>query len=438
MSYIESFFTHLQIIDSFFWSYIGFSLVVLLGVYFSIKTNFYQFRTICKLKQTIQELHHESKQSSDGGVHPLRLYFASVGGMVGLGNVVGVITALIIGGPGALFWLWIASFSGMLIKYAEIYLGIHFRTPNAQGSYDGGPMYYLRHAFKTSLIPIVVAVLLCVYGVEVYQFVIITDTLSNTFALPKMAVIATLVSLTLYTAIGGVNRLASVCTVLMPAFMVFYMGMCFWVMACHIDMIPGVLYTVFKSAFSGHAALGGFAGSTFMLAAQNGIARAVYSGDIGIGYDATIQSETQSQAPEKQARLAIFSLLTDSVICTLSIMVVLVTGLWHKTPPLLASEYVAAALGLHFPYMSVFMAVFFFLAGFTTILAFFTVGMKCARFLSHRWGERLYLIYGTCSFVFFSFFDPTKVMLIMSVSGGLLMLINIIGIVKLRDKIDFK
>jgi AGCS family alanine or glycine:cation symporter len=224
----------------------------------------------------------------------------------------------------------------------------------------------------------------------------------------------------------------------MPAFMIFYMSMCFWVIACHIDMVPGVLFTVFKSAFSGHAALGGFAGSTFMLAAQNGIARAVYSGDIGIGYDATIQSETQSQAPEKQARLAIFSLLTDSIICTLSIMVVLVTGLWHKTPSLLASEYVAAALGLHFPYMPIFMAVFFFLAGFTTILAFFTVGMKCARFLSHRWGERLYLVYGTCSFVFFSFFDPTKVMLIMSVSGGLLMLINIIGIVKLRDKIDFK
>lgn len=438
MPSIESFFTQLHIINEFFWSYIGFTLVILLGIYFSIKTRFYQFRTLGKLKQTIQELHTESKTSSEPGVHPIRLYFASVGGMVGLGNVVGVITALIVGGPGALFWLWVASFSGMLIKYSEIYLGIHFRTKNAQGGYDGGPMYYLRHAFKSSLIPIVVAVLLCIYGVEVYQFVIITDTLSTTFALPKIGVILTLVSLTLYTAIGGVNRLASVCTVLMPAFMICYMLMCFWVIGCHLEMIPGVIVTVFKSAFTGHAALGGFAGSTFLLAAQNGIARAVYSGDIGIGYDATIQSETRSQSPEKQARLAIFSLLTDSVICTLSILVVLVTGLWHQAPTLLASEYVATALGLHFPYMTIFMAIFFFLAGFTTILAFFTVGMKCAKFLSHKWGERLYLIYGTGSFIFFSFFDQSKVYLIMGVSGGLLMLINIIGILKLRDKIDFK
>lgn len=435
---IESFFAHLHIIDNFFWSYIGFTIVVLLGLYFTIKTRFYQFRTIGKIKQTIKELHHESKNSQDDGVHPIRLYFASVGGMVGLGNVVGVITALIIGGPGALFWLWIASFSGMLIKYAEIYLGIHFRQKGTDGGYEGGPMYYLRHAFKSSLIPIVVAVLLCIYGVEVYQFVIIADTLSNTFSLPKIAVMLGLVALTLYTAIGGVNRLASVCSVLMPIFMVSYMLMCLWVIGCHLDMVPAVIMIVIKSAFTGHAAVGGFAGSTLMLAAQNGIARAVYSGDIGIGYDATIQSETRSQSPEKQARLAIFSLLTDSTICSLSILVVLVTDLWHKTPSLLASEYVAAALGMHFPYMNIFMAIFFFLAGFTTILAFFTVGMKCAKFLSRTWGERLYLVYGTCSFIFFSFFDQSKVILIMSISGGLLMLINMVGIVKLRDKIDFK
>lgn len=435
---IESFFTHLHTVDTFFWSYIGFSIVTLLGLYFTVKTRFYQFRTIGKLKQTITELHEESKASQDSGIHPIRLYFASVGGMVGLGNVVGVITALLIGGPGALFWLWMASFSGMLIKYAEIYLGIRFRQKGDNGGYEGGPMYYLRHAFKSSLIPIVVAILLCIYGVEVYQFVIITDTLTNTFALPKIAVILGLVALTLYTAIGGVNRLATVCSVLMPIFMVTYVLMCLWVIGCHLDMVPTVIITVIKSAFTGHAAVGGFAGSSFILAAQNGIARAVYSGDIGIGYDSTIQSETKSQVPEKQARLAVFSLLTDSTVCSLSILVVLVTGLWYNPPSLLASEYVAAALGMHFPYMNIFMAIFFFLAGFTTILAFFTVGMKCAKFLSQTWGEKLYLIYGICSFIFFSFYDQSKVMLIMSVSGGLLMLINMVGIVKLRDKIDFK
>lgn len=433
----EAFFKYLEIIDTFFWSYIGFTIVVALGVYFTIKTKFYQFRTISQLKQTIKELQQESTQFGNG-THPIRLYFASVGGMVGLGNVVGIITALVIGGPGALFWLWVASFSGMLIKYSEIYLGVRFRVQNKQGGYDGGPMHYLRYAFKSSLVPVIVAVLLCIYGVEVYQFVIITDTLTHTFALPKMIVIGGLLLLIIYTALGGVNRLASICTILMPIFMISYTIICLWVIGNHLLMIPSILITVVKSAFTGHAALGGFAGSTFLLASQNGIARAVYSGDIGIGYDSTIQSETKSQFPEKQARLAIFSLLTDSTICSLSILVVLVTNLWHQTPPLLASEYVATALGLHFPYMAIFMAIFFFLAGFTTILAFFTVGMKCAKYLSEKWGEKIYLVYGVSSFIFFSFFDQSKVILVMSISGGLLMLINLIGIIRLRDEIEFK
>lgn len=434
---VDTVFAYLTIVDDFFWSHIGFSLVVLLGLYFSIKTRFFQFRTLGKLKKTICEL-QENTDGCTQGIHPLRLYFASVGGMIGLGNVVAVITALLIGGPGALFWLWIAAIFGMLIKYSEIYLGVKFRVKNDRGGYDGGPMYYLSQAFKPRYIPYISAILLCIYGVEVYQFLIITDTMVSTFDLSREIVVGILIALILYTVLGGVNRIASVCVVLMPAFMVSYILMCLWVIGSNFTLIPEVLYTIFHSAFNGHAALGGFAGSSMVLAAQNGIARAVYSGDIGIGYDSTLQSETRTSHPERQARMAIFALTTDTFICTMSMMVVLITGLWHSSPHLLASEFVATALSQYFPHMNYFMALFFFLAGFTTIIAFFVVGMKCARFLSTRWGESIYMGYAIMAFSIFSFCDQSKVMLIMSVSGGLLMMLNLAAIAKLRHHIEFK
>lgn len=433
----DTFFTLLGSIDEFFWRYIGFTLVALCGLYFSYTTGFFQFKVLGQLKKTVCDLRKDGGDSDLAGTNPLRLYFASVGGMVGLGNIVGVVTAVLIGGPGALVWLWFASFSGMLIKYSEIYLGVKYRVANAQGGYDGGPMYYLRDAFGVKWISTFVCVLLCVYGVEVYQFTVVTDTLSQTFSLPKTLVIVGLLLGTLYAGFGGVKRLANICSVIMPFFIIIYVIMCLWVIGDHIGEIPEVLKLCFHSAFNGHAALGGFAGSSMISGAQNGIARAVYSGDIGIGYDATIQSETQTMHPERQARMAIFSITTDAIVCTMSMLVVLVTGLW-KVGGMQASAYVAHAFSHYVPRIEYFMAILFFFAGYTTIIAYFAVGIKCAKFLSPIWGEKVYYLYAICAFPFFSFFDQSQVILIMSISGGLLMLCNLAGILKLRKDIKFK
>ena len=434
---IESFFAGLEAVDDFFWSYLGFMIVVAAGIYFTAKSKFFQFRTLANPKQMVADLRASSDKEACG-TSPIRLYFASVGGMIGIGNIVGVITSLVLGGPGALLWLWVASFAGMLIKYAEIYLGVRHRVKNDRGGYDGGPMYYLREAFNSKVISTVVCVLLCIYGVEVYQFVVVTDTMVNVLDVNRYLVIAVLLGMTLFTALGGVKRLANICSVMMPGFMMAYVLMCLYVIGVNIELLPGIVKTVIDSAFNGHAAVGGFAGSTVIAAAQYGIARAVYSGDIGIGYDATIQSETKCNKPEYQARVAIFALLSDSIICTMSMLVVLMTGIWKTTEKMLPSEFVAKALSIYFPYIEIFMGVLLFLAAFTTIIAFFTVGMKCARFLSNKWGEKLYTVYAMAAFVFFSFFDQTKVMLIMNVCAGMLMLLNITGIWKMRKEIKFK
>lgn len=438
--FIESIFEILNQINEFFWSYIGFAIVMVSGLYFTLKNKGYQFRVLLKPGKTFKALKESSKDSSSG-VHPFKLFFASVGGMVGLANMVAVIAALIIGGPGALFWLWLAAFFGMIIKYAEIYLGVKYRVKNQNNSFDGGPMYYLQRAFKSPFLkvamPSIVSLLLCIYGVEIYQFVIIVDTFTGTFDLNRHIVMVVLLGATLYAGFGGIHRLANICSVLMPFFMIVYVLMCLWVIGHNLSALPALLLEVFTSAFQGSAALGGFAGSSILLAAQAGVSRAVYSGDIGIGYDSIIQSETRTTRPEQQARLAIFGTLGDVIFSTMSILLVLSTGLLWSAEGLKASEYVSTALGGYFPYIQYFMAIFFFLAGWTTIIGFLAVGTKAARFLSPRYGFRVYIAYATLALALFSYVDQTKVYLIMALSGGLLMSLNILGLFKLRKEIKF-
>lgn len=430
-----SFFDVLSQINDIYWTYIGFTIILFFGVALTIKTKGFQFRTLVQPRRYIGELLQESSNERPG-IHPIRLYFASIGGMVGLGNIATVITAVTIGGPGSIFWMWIASFAGMLIKYAEIYLGIQHRIPNKHGGFDGGPMYYLQHAFSSKFLPIVFCIMMCIYGAEVSQFQILTETLSKTFDLNRYLLIAILLGLVLFCSLGRVSRLANTCSILMPPFMILYMGMCSWVIAMNWDAFLALLPVIMSSAFEGHAPIGGFVGSTMLAAIHYGTSKAAYSGDIGIGYDSIIQSETQVVAPEKQARIAVYGLASDTLICTFSCLVVLVTGVWtHTMQP---SFYVMTALKDYFPFIDIFLALLFFLAGFTTIIGYLVIGLKCARFIHKKWGERIYLVYSVAAFITFSFFDQTQVILVMSVSGGMLMMLNLSGILKLWKEIKFK
>lgn len=437
---IDQIFSFLSTADDFYWRYLGFFLIILAGLYFSFKSGFYQIRVLRHLPATIKALTAYSKKEMPG-VSPIRLYFASIGGMVGLGNIVAVITALLIGGPGALFWLWIAAIAGMLIKYAEIYLGMKYRRPNGQEGYDGGPMFTIPAAFKGKLgvvLANIAAFLLCIYGVEIFQFTVIIDTIQDNVPISKEIIIFIFLAITVYVGLGGVKRLANVCTFLMPLFIVLYIILCGWVIFLNWALVPEMLATVFKSAFAGHAAVGGFAGSTLLMAAQQGAARAVYSADVAIGFDSIIQSETKSNNFYYQARLAIVASFTDAIICSMSMIVVYLTGLWTDPVGFKTSEYVAHALSRHIPHSQYFIAFVIFLAGFTTIVAYFAVGLKAAKFLSPRFGKGIYYAYAIFAFWFFAHFDQTKVYLIMSLSGGLLILINLSAIMKLRKNVCFK
>jgi len=424
-------------LNSLYWSYIGWAIICAAGFYFTIISRGFQFRAIGNFKKNIKDILQEGGNKANGGIHPIKLYFASVGGMVGLGNIVGISTALMIGGPGSIFWTIIASICGMLIKYSEIYLGVKHRQPNKNGGFDGGPMYYLRDAFKNNYVPCIAAFLICLYGVETYQFLVLVDRIEHSFELNRMAVILGLLALVLYSSIGGVKRLASICTIIMPIFMLVYVFVALYIIVSNIHILPEFFATVFSSAFTGHAPVGGFVGSSMILATYHGMSKTVYSGDIGIGYDSIVQSETTIVTPEKQATLAIYALFTDTLICVLTNTMLGVTGAWYKLNHLDETTIVSQTIANYFPYSDLFVTLLLFFAGFTTIIAYLTTGTKCAKYLSPKYGKIIYLMYAIFAFIFFCNFSQDKVIVVMGLLSGILVLINVSGMIKLRKEIKF-
>lgn len=436
---MSAFLSFLTTFDDFIWSYIAFVLILLLGVLFTCKSKFAQFT---QLPAFFKLFYHFSKEASSKkenqkkGVHPLKVFFASAGGNIGIGNVVGIVTAASVGGPGALFWVWIAGILGSIVKYSEVYLGIKFRQSDANNMYHGGPMFFLDKAYRTRIVSVIVAVLLCIYGVEIYQFSIIANTLASCWDVPKLMAIASLLFLVMYAVQGGLQRIGKICSLVLPFFMLVYCGMAFYILIQEIHTLPALFSSIFRSAFTGHGAIGGFAGCTVASTIRQGLSRAAYSGDIGIGFDSIIQSETSATNPQTQAQLSIVGVIVDNLVCTLSLLIVLASGVWHRAG-LEGSEIVEQALFFYFPYIRVFLPAFLFATGYTTIISYFLVGKKCANFICGNKGSKFYTVYGIIALPAFCFLPQDTALLVMSVSGALLLCLNLLGVFLMRKELIF-
>ncbi|ADH17181.1 AGCS family amino acid carrier protein [Chlamydia trachomatis] len=436
---MSAFLSFLTAFDDFIWSYIAFVLILLLGVLFTCKSKFAQFT---QLPAFFKLFYHFSKEASSKkenqkkGVHPLKVFFASAGGNIGIGNVVGIVTAASVGGPGALFWVWIAGILGSIVKYSEVYLGIKFRQSDANNMYHGGPMFFLDKAYRTRIVSVIVAVLLCIYGVEIYQFSIIANTLASCWDVPKLMAIASLLFLVMYAVQGGLQRIGKICSLVLPFFMLVYCGMAFYILIQEIHTLPALFSSIFRSAFTGHGAIGGFAGCTVASTIRQGLSRAAYSGDIGIGFDSIIQSETSATNPQTQAQLSIVGVIVDNLVCTLSLLIVLASGVWHRAG-LEGSEIVEQALFFYFPYIRVFLPAFLFATGYTTIISYFLVGKKCANFICGNKGSKFYTVYGIIALPAFCFLPQDTALLVMSVSGALLLCLNLLGVFLMRKELIF-
>lgn len=432
---MEQFSLFLETFENALWGYFGFPILMILGLILTFQSRFIQFRKLPAVIKTFFSLLF-SRDQSNRGVHPMQAFFAGVGGCVGVGNVVGICTAVQLGGPGALFWIWVTAIVGGMVKYAEVYLGLRYRQANGKGSYNGGPMYFLQRVFKSSWPPVIVCLLLCVYGVEIYQFSIVKDSLVHNWGINQYFVTFTLLALVLFAGAGGVRRVGNIATAIMPLFVLIYLSMGGWLLFQNIEKFPEVIISVFSSAFTSHAAVGGFAGSTLLMTISQGVRRGCYSGDLGIGYASVIHAESSAQIPERQASLVIFEIFMDAfLICSASVLTILVTDVWHQ--PITTDMLVQSALATYFPYMNYFMPFLLFLLGYTTVNSYFCVGLKCAEYLAPKKGRLLYYAYAALALLLFSFVESAMAQSVMQIAGGLLLLINCYGIYRLRRELSF-
>ncbi len=434
---LDQIFSAIESLEALFWTYGGVPMLLGLGFYLSCKSGWFQIRQLPTVFSIFKKFAVQKSNDADRGVKPIHAFFASVGGCVGVGNVIGVCTAVQVGGPGAVFWMWITALLGMLVKYSEIYLGIKFRIQDKNNSYFGGPMIYLRKVPGGSFLAPLVSILLCLYGVEIYIFRVLTDSLSEGWGFNFYFVIGLLLFLVLGIGQGGVRLVGQLSTYIIPIFLVVFSLMSFWVFAMNVTKIPEVVWSIFAHAFSPHAAVGAFAGSTIMVSMSHGIKRACYTGDIGVGYASTIHAETREAVPQKQASLGIIDIILDTfIICTLSVFIILLTGTWNQG--ISENFVVAESFALYFPYVHIIWPFFIFLLGYSSLLAFFAAGRRSAMLLFPKYGSMFYMIFAAIAFLSFSFVGTlAQCMAVMAIVGMLLLSINLYGLFYLKDEINF-
>ncbi len=432
---IHQVFEMLGIAEDFLWAYIGIPIIVLFGLYLSYKSKLVQLRRFPAIFQNFVSAF--SGQKNEGThLHPIQAFFASIGGSLGIGNVIAVAAAIQIGGPGTIVWIWVTAIIGSLIKYSEVYIGISRRRTMEDGTYRGGPMYFLKDAIGKNWPATLFCILMCIYSVEIYQFKVVAELSSRAIGVDKVVTALLFFSIIVLVERGGFKRIGMIASILAPCLVFVYVSMVTYVLVVNSALLPGVIVDIVKSAFSIRAAEGGFIGSTMLMAMSHGVRRGCYSCDIGVGYSSIIHSTSAVKSAERQASLLIFEIFMDTfLVCTTSVLLVLVTNTWIEEANSLL--LVQTSLGKYFPYMGVFVPLFLSLLGYGTVTTYFSAGMHTARHFIPKWGGKLFYAYAITSFMTFVFVDPYRAMSIMSFVGFLLLALNSWGIWKLRHSLSF-
>jgi len=318
-------------LNGYVWGLPTIVLLVGTGLILTLLTGVVQVRYLgFALKEVLGKV--TQKGRGEGSVSPFQAVATALASTVGVGNIAGVATAISLGGPGALFWLWVSGILGMCTKYAEIVVALHYRERDAAGTMRGGAMYVLRKGFGLPWLGAVFALLtaLAAFGIgNMVQANSVSDALRSTFDIPVQYTGIGLVIITAAVILGGIKRIGQVTEILVPFMAIFYLLGGLVILATHIDAIPRALGLVFEGAFTGTAATGGFAGSTIALALRYGIARGLFSNEAGLGSAPMVHAAANTDHPVRQGMYGIFEVFVDTLlICTTTGLVILVTDSW--------------------------------------------------------------------------------------------------------------
>ena len=370
-------------IDSFVWGPPLLILLVGTGIWLTIRLNLIQvFKLIPALK-----LIFGAKSEGEGDVSSFKALCTALAATVGTGNIVGVATAVKMGGPGALFWMWVAAFFGMATKYAECLLAVKYRTVDDNGNISGGPMYYIEKGMGEKYKPL--AVMFAAFGVMcaffgIGTFAQVNSIVDITQISAGIPVIYTGIALTIVVAvvtIGGLKSIASVAEKIVPGMAVIYLISTVGILVANADQVPTAIATVIDSAFNGTAAVGGFAGAGMMLAMRSGVARGVFSNESGLGSAPIVAAAAKTKWSAEQGLVSMTGTFIDTIIiCSLTGLSLVVTGVWQGE--LNGAAMTDQAFSSVYPeFGSIILMVGLVLFAFTTILGWNYYGERCVEYL---------------------------------------------------------
>jgi AGCS family alanine or glycine:cation symporter len=396
-------------INNIVWGIPAMVCIIGVGLYLSLRTRFIQFRKFGHTFQvTIGKIFAKSN-AADGAVTPFQAVCTALAATVGTGNIAGVAGAIAIGGPGAVFWMWVSALLGMCTKFSEVTLAVHFREKNRHGDWVGGPMYYIKNGLgpKWKWLAVVFSVLgiLTVFGTgnatqvntittaintALLNYNVVSSDSVSTINLIIGIVIMVLVAMIL---LGGIKRIGQVTERLVPFMAVLYIILAIGVIAVHIQNVPGVFAAIFQGAFAPSAVTGGVVGTMF-LSMQKGVSRGIFSNEAGLGTGSIAHAAADTNDAVKQGYFGIFEVFMDTiVICTTTALVILCSGV-----PVGYGEAAGAELTIsgftatYGNWVSIFTAVALCCFAFSTILGWGLYGTRCIEFLLGSGANKAFML----------------------------------------------
>ncbi len=417
-------------ISDFVW---GLPLIILLvgtGIYLTFRLGFLQIRSLpYALKLTFSR---KQDQESEGDISHFQALTTASAATIGTGNIVGVATAIFLGGPGAVFWMFVAGLFGMATKYGEAILAVKYRVKDAQGNMAGGPMYYLEHGLKQKWLAVLFAIFgaLAAFGIgNGTQAKAISDLMQDTFSVPAWVTGIALVIFAGLVILGGIKWIGRVTSYFVPFMAIFYILAGLYVMIANFQLVPDAIATIFTHAFSGEAALGGTIGTVI----RYGVARGLFSNEAGMGSAPIAAAAAKTDLPGRQALVSMVQVLFDTLtICMITGITIVMSGLWEdKTieAGVLTSAAFEQLVGSIGPYLITLGLLFF---ASSTILGWAYYGEKCFQYLIKS--PTAIWVYRTV-FVLFIFVGATasldSVWTLADILNGLMAIPNLIGLIGL-------
>lgn len=418
----------------------GIPLLVLLvgtGIYLTIRLGFLQVRSLpYALKLAFSR---NQDKDSDGDISHFQALMTASAATIGTGNIVGVATAVVMGGPGAIFWMWLAGLFGMATKYGEAILAVKYRIKDPEGNMAGGPMYYLEHGLKQKWLGVLFALFgaLAAFGIgNGTQSKAVADLMHSTFSVPFWVTGLALVLFAGLVILGGIKWIGRVTAFFVPIMALFYILAGLIVMVLNIHLIPEAVGIIFTYAFTGEAAVGGAIGA----AIRFGIARGLFSNEAGLGSAPIAAAAAKTDLPGRQALVSMTQVLIDTfIICSITGITIVMSGQWQDqsiAAGVLTSSAFETLLGGVGPYMVTFGLLFF---ASSTILGWGYYGEKCFQYLvKNPTAVKIYRLV----FVLFIFVGATAsidaVWALADVLNGLMAIPNLIGLLGLSGVIIYE